>query len=99
MAVDFVSPESLPAALAHRQSLRDSDMALPQALGLPPEEREFQEKLQSQLMLLRGVLRAADVLAKQQPVAGAAARAARAAGADGDDDAAPQKAPPKRRRR
>ncbi|KAF8057712.1 JMJ25 [Scenedesmus sp. PABB004] len=63
VAVDFVSPESMAAALDNREALRAADLALPQPLGLPPTQRQCQEKLQSQLLLLRGVLRAADAVA------------------------------------
>jgi len=54
-----MSPESFEAAAAHREHLRGSDLALPQLLGDSPTSRVFQEKLQSQLMLLRAVLHAA----------------------------------------
>jgi hypothetical protein len=37
-----VSPESLAEALSNREALRAADMALPQQLGLGPEQREFQ---------------------------------------------------------
>eukprot|EP00879_Flechtneria_rotunda_P009940 GHRR01010395.1.p1 GENE.GHRR01010395.1~~GHRR01010395.1.p1 ORF type:complete len:526 (+),score=239.63 GHRR01010395.1:3283-4860(+) len=59
VAVDFVSPESLAVALDYREQLREADRALQQDLNATPEQREYQEKLQSQLALLRGVLRAA----------------------------------------
>ncbi|WIA16214.1 hypothetical protein OEZ85_012926 [Tetradesmus obliquus] len=62
VAVDFVSPESMAQALASRQALRDADLALLQPLAKGPEQREFQEKLQSQLMLLRHMLRADEAL-------------------------------------
>eukprot|EP00775_Hariotina_reticulata_P006709 gene6710-6930_t len=59
VAVDFMSPESFEAAAAHREHLRGSDLSLPQLLGDSPTSRVFQEKLQSQLMLLRAMLHAA----------------------------------------
>eukprot|EP00878_Enallax_costatus_P037631 GHUV01042529.1.p2 GENE.GHUV01042529.1~~GHUV01042529.1.p2 ORF type:complete len:147 (+),score=62.90 GHUV01042529.1:589-1029(+) len=61
IAVDFVSPESMFEALGNREQLRTSDLAIEQELELNPEDRPFQEKLQSQLMLVRGVLRAAEL--------------------------------------
>lgn len=64
IAVDFVSPESMAAALDNREQLRTADLSLEQQLGLGPEDRRYQEKLQSQLMLLRGVLRADDLMAQ-----------------------------------
>lgn len=62
IAVDFVSPESMLEALGNREQLRTADLAIEQELELNPEDRIFQEKLQSQLMLVRGVLRAAELV-------------------------------------
>jgi hypothetical protein len=64
-----VSPESLGQVLAQKARLRHADISVPQPLGDGPHDRQCQEKLQSQLMLLRGALRAARTLgsAKQQP--------------------------------
>ena len=62
VAADFVSPENLSQALAHRGRLRTADLSTPQLLGDGPHDRHCQEKLQSQLMLLRGALRAARTL-------------------------------------
>jgi hypothetical protein len=46
--------------------LRAADLVMPQPLGEGPHDRQCQEKLQSQLILLRGVLRAAQVLQTEQ---------------------------------
>lgn len=54
----------MAAALDNREQLRTADLSLEQQLGLGPEDRRYQEKLQSQLMLLRGVLRADDLMAQ-----------------------------------
>lgn len=62
VAADFVSPESLGEVLAQKARLRQADLAVAQPLSEGPGDRQCQEKLQSQLMLMRGVLRAARTL-------------------------------------
>lgn len=57
-----MSPESLGEVLAQKTRLRQADLAVAQPLCEGPGERQCQEKLQSQLMLMRGVLRAARTL-------------------------------------
>lgn len=72
VAVDFVSPESMSEAFNNRDRLRVAELALEQELGLSPGDRDYQEKLQSQLMLLRGALRAAELLGTTAAAAGKA---------------------------
>ncbi|KAF8059101.1 JMJ25 [Scenedesmus sp. PABB004] len=66
VAVDFVSPENLATCLEQRGRLRKLDLARGQQLQAPPTEREYAEKLQSQLILLRGALAAAGLAAQPQ---------------------------------
>lgn len=61
VAVDFVSPESLGEALKLAQRLRTSDIQHGDH-RLDPSTRDTQEKLNSRLMLVRGCLRAYEVL-------------------------------------
>lgn len=44
-------------ALAQKARLRQADLTVPQPLDEGPHNRQCQEKLQSQLILLRGTLR------------------------------------------
>jgi hypothetical protein len=64
--VDFVSPENVGLTQAHRERLRQADLALPSDVSDGPAERRCQEKLQSQLILLRTALAAARTLQQQQ---------------------------------
>jgi hypothetical protein len=73
IAADFVSPESMAEALAHKARLRGADLSTPQPLDEPPGDRACQEKLQSQLILLRAALRASRTLRAVQQQGGQAA--------------------------
>lgn len=66
VAVDFVTPESMGQALAMKARLRAADLVMPQPLDEGPHDRQCQEKLQSQLILLRGVMRAAQAMQTAQ---------------------------------
>jgi hypothetical protein len=81
-----VSPESFLQVVLHRERLRAANMALPQPLTGDPASDLFAEKLQSQLLLLRGALRAAAHAAGEpdtHPGASGAAAAAAAGGGGG----------------
>ena len=62
VAVDFVSPESVPEVIKMRHRLRQADLATGQPLLVSPHDRDKTEKLQSGLILVRAAERALAVL-------------------------------------